>query len=98
MKPKVHPYLDWVELERWFEKKYPEDFKRQVISDWLRGDEHKSNDSLITASGECLDREFDEKDYTDYDWVAVKFFMRVLHREFPDAIDEYGDAKIRYWW
>lgn len=96
-KPAIEKHLDWVDLERWFEKKYPKQFKREVIAKWLRNDD-TYNGSLVTANGEVLAEDFDPDDYEPFDVKTVRFFMQTLHDEFPEAVNSYGDVKIHFWW
>lgn len=98
-KPKVKPYLDWIELEEWFEKKHPKQFDRQKIVDWLVGDDGCANGQLLHVDDECLSKDFKPSDYIEgIDWDAVKFFMQTIVDTFPDAVEQYGGVRILYWW
>ncbi len=98
-KPKLRVHLSWPDLHRWFEEKYPSQFKYEPVNDWLTNDRSVSNGELVTASGECLAPDFDmENAYGSWDWDAIAFFMTELTEEFPEAVDEYGDVHIHYWW
>lgn len=98
-KPEPKLYLDWNDLEYWFKKTYPKEYKSEKVRDWLVGRDGVANGSLLTADGECLSPEFDPSDYgKGTDWEAVKFFMRTIEAEFPKAVNDYGDVKIYFSW
>lgn len=91
MKPKVknRPYLDWIELKKYFGTKYPEIDCRKVISLLADGGGVHNGCYQTFENPEGCENLFEPE---------IAEFSKVLFTEFPDAENEYGDISVWIWW